>query len=279
VKRLVEAAVGLGAAAALAVACASSSGGGDGADAAGGDVDAPAPGAGDGLPRGAISFFLSTLCPSGWAPYAEAVGRTIVPSAPGDVGVTAGAPLANNERRAHAHDLTVGVDLPSVSYAGIAGEANHGLSRGGHVDGTTRSDDGAADVPYAQLLVCKKTAAAGDTAPPSGVVAFFETGEGAACPGAWTPAPDAFTGRVLVALPAGGIAGRTFGGAPLASGEERTHSHPVTATLAAASHGIALASNGAANNYAAAGDHATTTTAQPAAAGLPYLQLLACVAP
>lgn len=276
--RVVEVCAGVAIAAGLAVACASSAGDGDG-DGVDGPVtpglDAP-PGNGDGFPQGAVGFFVSTLCPTGWAPYDEAIGRTIVPSAPGDVGVTAGAALARNERRSHAHELAVGVDLPAVSYAGIAGEANHGLARGGHHDGTTRSADTAVDMPYVQLLVCRKTTPAGDTPPPSGLVVFFATG---ACPEAWAPAPAELGGRYLVPLPQGGIAGRTFGGAPLASGEERTHTHPVTATLAASSHGIALASNGAAGNYAAAGDHATTTTAQPAGAGLPYLQLLACVSP
>lgn len=277
-KRVVELAIGLAMAGGLAVACASSSGDGDGdgIDApVAADIDAP-PGNGDGFPQGAVGFFVSTLCPSGWSPYEDAVGRTIVPSEPGDVGVTAGTALMRNERRSHAHDLAVGVDLPAVSYAGIAGEANHGLARGGHVDGTTRTDDTAADIPYVQLLVCRKTTPAGGTPPPSGVIVFFAAG---ACPESWAQASAELTGRYLVPLPQGGIAGRTFGGAPLASGEERAHTHPVTATLAASSHGIALASNGAAGNYAAAGNHATTTTAQPATAGLPYLQLLACVSP
>lgn len=262
----------------LAAACASSSGGGGGGDIDAAEempIDAPA-GGGDGFPRGAISFFLGTLCPAGWSPYAEAVGRTIVPvAASADAGGTAGAALGVNETRAHRHDLTTTVDLPSVSYAGIAGEANHGVSRSGAITGTSRTDETATDVPYVQLRVCRKQADPGERAAPSGVIAFFA----GACPAPWTPAPAALNGRFLAAKAPGATAGATFGGDPLAPGELRSHAHAVTASLSAPSHGIALAGGCCAGGYGGAGTHAATATAAPAAVDMPYVQLVACVAP
>jgi hypothetical protein len=263
---------------ALATACASSSGG-DG----GSDVDAAealptdaAPGAGDGFPRGAISYFLGSLCPTGWAPYDDAVGRTIVPAATAaEAGTLVGTPYAVNETRAHRHDLAASVALPSVSYAGIAGEANHGVSRSGAISGTAATAEATPDVPYAQLRVCRKQAEPGERAAPSGVIAFFA----GACPPAWNAAPAAIVGRFLIALPAGGTAGRTFGGEPLGPGEVRAHTHGVTGSVAAPSHGIALAGGCCAGGYGGAGTHAATITAAPTPVDVPYVALMACVAP
>jgi len=264
---------------ALAAACAGGhasappDGGGDpGIDAAPDDVPA---GGHDGFPEGAIAPFLSTACPGGWSRYDEATGRTIVPVAGEAAGAAVGDPLGRSEQRAHHHDLPVTVDLGSVSFAGIAGEANHGVARGGQVEVGAVTDDGVAGLPYAQLLFCRKAEPAGAIAPPRGVIAFFAD---ASCPTGWTDA-TALHGRVLVSLPAGGTPGAVFGGAPLAPGEIRTHVHEVSATVGAGSHGIALAGGCCAGGYGAAGDHAATASAAPAAVGLPYLQLLACVAP
>lgn len=259
-------------------ACASSNGGGGD-----GEIDAAeempidaAIGGGDGFPRGAISFFLGSLCPTGWAPYADGVGRTIVPVASAsDAGMMVGTALGVNETRSHHHDLAVGVNLPSVSYAGIAGEANHGVSRSGQIDGIATTADATPDVPYAQLRVCKKQSDPGERAPPRGVIAFFA----GACPPSWNAAPSALVGRYLVAIPGGGTAGRTFGGDPLTSGEQRAHRHDVSGSVAAPAHGIALAGGCCAGGYGGAGTHSATITSGPTPVDVPYIQLSACVAP
>jgi hypothetical protein len=260
----------------LAVTC-----GGDPGVAEPPDADqAPAPDAavasGDGFPEGAIAFFLGTGCPSGWSPFAEGAGRTVVPSAGAEAGTAVGVPQAGNERRAHRHELAVAVELPSISFAGIAGEANHGVARSGVVQGASTTDPGEADLPYVQLLICTRTAPSSGRRAPSGVVAFFAED---ACPAPWREAASALRGRLLIGLPADGVAGETFGGAPLTAGEVRTHTHPVSASLGGASHGIALASGCCASGYAAAGPRATTAAAAAAPVDLPYVQLLACVAP
>ena len=231
-----------------------------------------APGARDPLPTGAISYFLATGCPTGWASYDAAAGRTIVPQT-SDATVTAGAPLAINEQRTHHHGAQVGVDLSSTSFAGIAGAANTGVASAGHVAGAITTDDGDAQLPYVQLLVCKKTAPPSNGIVPNGMLAFFET----VCPAGWTDAPASVDGRMLVGLPAGGAPGATFGGAPLASGEVRAHAHAITGTVSLPSHGIALASGCCAGGFASAGDVAiAATTSAAAAADVPYVQLRAC---
>jgi hypothetical protein len=231
-----------------------------------------APGARDPLPTGAISFFLATNCPTGWASYDAAAGRTIVPQT-SDPMVTAGDPLAVNEQRVHHHGAQIGVDLSSTSFAGIAGAANTGVASAGHVSGAITTDDGDAALPYVQLLVCKKTAPPSSGGVPGGLIAFFES----ACPAGWTDAPTSLDGRMLVGLPAGGAPGVTFGGAPLASGEVRTHVHAINGTVSLPSHGIALASGCCAGGYATAGDVSIgTATSAPAAADVPYVQLRAC---
>jgi hypothetical protein len=264
----------------LCAACSHARAHGD-PDGAPGAADAPAPpidvapNASDPMPPGAISFFLATSCPSGWTSYDAAAGRAIVPTRT-DPSVVVGAPLARNEIRAHHHDAGVGVDLPSTSFAGIAGASNTGVAAAGHVDGAIATADADAALPYVQLLGCKKTAPANGAPLPSAMLAFFD---GAACPAGWTDAADAMTGRMLVGNPSGGAPGATFGGAPLASGEMRTHTHPITGTLALPAHGIALVSGCCAGGYASAGDLAIGATSAVSMADVPYLQLRACVTP
>jgi hypothetical protein len=258
--------------------CASSSSGLP-ADGGGDDVvvpDAAEDAVGDGFPTGAIAFFLDTQCPTGWELHADAVGRTIVPSPGPEAGEVVGTPLAANEQRGHSHAVEVGVDLGSVSFAGVAGEANHGVARGGAVEGATATDSAVATPPYAQLLVCEKTAPSGNRTAPSGVIAFFAA---ETCPSPWIGVEPALVGRFLVGLPEGGDPRATFGGPSLAPGEVRSHGHAVTATLDGGSHGIALASGCCAGGYAAAGSHGATASASAATVEMPYLQLLACRAP
>ncbi len=262
---------------ALLAACSHGHGNGSGADAAGADAQDTGPpdaaaAAADPFPTGAISFYLATGCPLGWTPYADAAGRTLVSSAT-DTHVAIGTPLARNEVRAHHHDAPVGIDLPAVRYAGIAGAANMGVAAAGHVDATISTADSDPVLPYVQLLACRKTGAASATSVPAGLVAYFDA---AACPGGWSDAGATIDGRVVVGNPTGGTAGATFGGAPLASGETRTHTHPLAATLALPAHGIALVSGCCADGYGAAGDRALSATTSPAAVELPYLQLRAC---
>ena len=92
------------------------------------DLSAPV---GDSLPKLAVAFFQRKDCPKGWQPLAMATGRTLVPTVGTDpIDIASGEPLMEGEDRAHGHAVMTNFNLSTVSYAGIAGEANHGLARG-----------------------------------------------------------------------------------------------------------------------------------------------------
>jgi len=231
--------------------------------------------AGDSLPTGAISLFNRKGCPPGWEPLAAAAGRTLIPTA-GDSqpGATSGQPLEDGEDRQHSHGLPVTLNLPSVTYAGVVGEANHGVARAGSLPLTVVGDKASSGLPYVQLLVCQKQAAPdlGQRPAPTGTLMFFQT---AACPAGWGQAGST-QGRVLIGLPEDGTPGQKFGGKALGADEKRTHHHKLAGKLQTSAHGIALLSGGAAGGYARDGEHAYDGTSDEQEAQLPSLQLLQC---
>jgi hypothetical protein len=122
-------------------------------------------------------------------------------------------------------------------------------------------------------MACKKAVDAQPSSKPlpRGLVGWFED----ACPAGWSPA-TALQGRYLVGLPPTGAAGATFGGPPLAPGELRTHTHPVTASVATTPKGIALLSGCCGDGYAQKGNYSFAGPSAPASAAIPYLPLAAC---
>jgi len=138
-----------------------------------------------------------------------------------------------------------------------------------------QGDDGCVTAPRLDGWVCGAGRVCADTACiegdpfPAGTVAFFDR---TTCPAGWQLA-TALVGRT--AIPVAPEAAGTSGGTPLASGEDRKHSHAFTgaATIAAVSFaGIA----GGGNSLAGAGALTVTAVDAGASSGLPYLQLLAC---
>lgn len=232
---------------------------------------------GDSLPRGAVSFYNRTVCPSGWEPLAMAQGRSLVPSSgadPAGSDTRVGDPLSDGEDRQHGHGVSASINLPSVSYVGIAGEANHGVGRAGATAMTVTTTPVSAGLPYVQLLVCHKTAEAdpAQRPAPTGLLMFFLL---PGCPDGWGQA-GVSQGRFLVGLPDTGTPGQTFGGRPLGPGEKRLHRHGLQGTIKTSSHGIALLSGGGAGGYAQDGSHAYTAQSDEVSAALPYMQLLQC---
>lgn len=229
----------------------------------------------DSLPAGAVSFFNRKTCPIGWEAYALAAGRTVVPSIGRDpVGNTQGEPLADREERQHSHTLTGSVGTESVSYVGIAGEANHGVARSGSYPLSLRSEPAASGLPYLQLLICRKSAAPNPqkAPPPSGTLLFFSA---AACPPGWTQ-PALTQGRFLVGLPDGAKSGLSFGAPSLTTTESRPHRHSAKGSIQTTSHGIALASGSGAGGYARNDRYDFTAMSSETAVDLPYVQLLQC---
>jgi len=245
-------------------------------------VDRPPPLAGDALPTGAISFFNRTGCPAGWEPFAQAQGRTVVPGGAAAVLAVQGEPLADSEERKHQHGVSARLPVPQVSYAGIAGEANHNLGRGGDTAMVVKSEKSVSALPYVQLLVCKKSASPITTRTvPAGTLMFFSA---APCPNGWGQ-PMTTRGRFLVGLPEKGAPGQPFGGPPLADpgptagpllGERRTHHHLLQGRIKTTAHGIALISSGAADGYAKHGEYIYRANSSEESVDFPYLQLLQC---
>lgn len=229
---------------------------------------------GDSLPSGAVSFFNRKDCPAGWRMFDMAIGRTIVPSAGSETGVVQGTPLDEGEIRTHSHAMTATLKLSSVDYAGIAGEANHSLAHDGTVTLKVMGAPAAAGLPYVQLLVCQKS----DPPPPTrkqvpaGTRVFFT---GPSCPQGWGETKAA-QGRFIVGVPEQGKASQNFGGAPLASGEKRTHRHTVEGKLQTSSQGIALLSGGLAGGYAKNDNYPYQGSSDEGEGGMPYIQLLQC---
>lgn len=227
----------------------------------------------DGLPVDAVMYFTGRLCPRGWAPYAEGVGRVAVPTASATLlGVQRGAPLTDGEDRAHGHTLAGSFAVPAVTYAGIAGCCNEGVGRAATLPFTAPAQSASAGLPYVQLLVCRKTGPARAALLPAGMMVYFAA---LRCPAGFTR-PDEPQGHLPVAMPAGGLAGARFGATPPGSGETRAHRHDAAPTLSTASHGIALAGGCCAGDYAAHGAYRAAWTTSEAEAGPPTVQLLLC---
>ena len=229
----------------------------------------------DSLPAGAVSFFNRKTCPVGWEAYALAAGRTVVPSIGRDpVGNTQGDPLSDSEERKHSHQLSGSVSTDSVSYIGIAGEANHGVARSGTYPLSLSSEPAASNLPYLQLLICRKSGAPNPqkAPPPVGTLLFFAA---SACPQGWTQ-PALSQGRFLVGLPEGAKSGLAFGAPSLTTTEARAHRHGGKGSIQTGSHGIALASGSGAGGYVRNDRYAFSVMSTTSIVDLPYVQLLQC---
>jgi hypothetical protein len=254
----------------------------DGGSPDGGSPDGGMP-VGDSLPPSAVSFFQGSACPAGWVPYTLGDGFFLVPTvatAPG--GLPHGSALASGEDRTHTHGIAASFPLGSTSYVGISGGGNGGVGPDSTVMLSTTSAAASTGLPYIQLLVCRKNAAAvpGSAPLPHGLQMFFDM---AACPIGWIQTATT-QGRLIVGLPQGAPQDVTFGGPSLSSSADagvdvRTHAHAVTATLATTSQGIALASGCCAGGYASNGTYTAMVDSSQDETGLPYLELLACENP
>jgi hypothetical protein len=122
--------------------------------------------------------------------------------------------------------------------------------------------DAAADAPA-------PTAPHGDPYP-KGAIAFFKRD---ACPPEWTPYEPA-VGRTLLptvgGTPPGGV-----NGAPLESGEDRTHTHKWSTAFSVGAVSFATF-DGSNDGVARAGTVPFAGTTEPASSGVPYAQLLVC---
>lgn len=228
----------------------------------------------DAFPTGAVSFFNSLVCPSGWTTFDEAAGRVIVAANAGlPRGTSVGEPLSSGEDRLHEHALSGSVDVPVVATKGSEPGPNGLFTAGGKYAFMGTSKPAPAGVPYRQLLVCKKTGApSANTRPlPAKLHAYFDLD---GCPSGWKPA-TATAGRIMIGLPQAAAADKPFGGDPITSPAPRTHTHTFSSTLVTTALGdpqsiLALASIGTTGSYPISGESAA------AAVDVPMISLLQC---
>ncbi len=226
------------------------------------------------VPDGAVAFHQGTSCPAGWQPLVDAQGRFLVGRTDGtQVGVTVGAPLAQGEDRTHTHGYATTVDIGSTGVAGLSGCCTDVGAAGTQSVGGT-ADAAHAGPPRIAQLACQRVVESpppvvDDHAFPNGSVVLFHR-EG--CPDGFQLTGEA-NGRFLLPTPIGGTVGQTVGTA-LASGEDRGHSHTFSSSIDVPQQSLAAA-NGS-NGRAPKGTKTFSGVTSASAAGVPYLQLLAC---
>lgn len=227
---------------------------------------------GDPYPTGAVSFFDRASCPPGWAPFDAANGRTIVPTIGSNPpGTVNGKPLSSGEDRTHVHKWSTAVAVSKFDMAGFDGD-NDGVGGGGNIAVSGTTEPASSNIPYVQMLVCKKTGGRGKKSLPSGMQVFFDAG---ACPAGFHQTEET-QGRVIVGLPAGAGADQTFGAAPMWGTGPRAHAHALEASFETSSYGIALASGCCNGGFASNGKYTMTALTEARAGTLPWVELVGC---
>ncbi len=123
-----------------------------------------------------------------------------------------------------------------------------------------------------QLLVCKKTGGRGPKALPTGMQVLFDAPK---CPAGFHQNEET-QGRVVIGLPKGAGADQAFGAAAMWGAGARMHAHGLDATLETSPHGLLIATGCCRDGYARNGKYTLTTTTEPTASGLPWVELLSC---
>ena len=231
----------------------------------------------DPFPVGALAFFDRASCPTGWTLATALTGRTPVAGPPERVGETLGAALSSGEDRRHTHAFSGTASASATSFAGIAGGGN-GLSLAATLTVTAIEQGASAGLPYLQLLPCEKTAAPSPGALPPSLSTFSVA---TACPVG--DAVDVGWGRLIVATPAGGTSGASFGRPTPPDGptppEATSHTHTLAGQIPTPSKGIALVSGCCAGNYASSAGLAAALTATDATIVFPTVSVLQCDLP
>lgn len=227
---------------------------------------------GDPYPTGAVSFFDRASCPPSWALFEAANGRTIVPTIGSNPpGTVNGEPLASGEDRTHVHKWSTAVAVSKFEFASFDGD-NNGVGGGGNIAVSGTTEPASSGIPYAQMLVCKKTGGRGKKSLPSGMQVYFDA---AACPAGFHQSEET-QGRVIVGLPSGAGADQTFGAAPMWGTGPRPHAHGLEAAFDTSSYGMAVVSGCCNGGFASNGKYTMTALTEATAATLPWVELVGC---
>jgi hypothetical protein len=231
--------------------------------------------AGDSLPKGSISYFNLSACPTGWAPLTAAKGRFLLPlMAGGSSGGKAGDAMAAGTSETHSHSFTLKINVTDFSYAGVTGCCNKSLTSSGEKSATGTSGAGTLGVPYISLLACLKTQDQDfkSGTPRAGTLVFSADD---VCPTGWSQHLST-QGRYMVSLPKAGVAGVTFGGAPLAPQELRNHKHTLQGSIKLSEGNIILGPGCCGAGYAKAGKYSYDVSSDVAVPNVPYVQQMFC---
>lgn len=229
----------------------------------------------DPFPSNTVAHFDTSSCPTGWAPFTNAQGRTIVhQDSSAGVATAVGRALANGQDPSHRHRVADSVSLGNVQYLLVAGGCcNNNLTSRGTKSFSANSTTVSSNVPYVQLMTCIKQDAPAPGFIPRGASIYYA---GLSCPTDWSPV-NSSKGRFVTGLPRDARSAGTFGGNPLQPNEDRTHSHNYSSSVSLPSRTI-LAANGGpgANGYGRAGRYSFSGATSRVGSGIPYLQLLHC---
>jgi len=227
------------------------------------------------IPFGTIGFFDTSIkvCPPNWTPYGEANGRFVIAGFSNTSVTSNTPPLASGEDRQHTHTFSVTISTNDVSYAGTGGGDNNNVGQNGVWGGAVTSDSSSSSIPYIQLLTCQSGEFSFQAALPPGALMFREE----SCIPGWTQSFDS-AGRLIVALPTGGVPGATFGSdsfPPNFIGNPG-HVHDYSGSINMGGTGVGLASGCCADGYAGAGTYNFHGTSASSPANLPYIEVVMC---
>jgi len=226
------------------------------------------------LPAGFGTFF-SQGCPPGWMVMPNAQGRLIVSvTNASTAGLTVGAALGNEEDRTHTHTFSGNLNLQPAQIASLS-TGNEAGAKNGADPFTGVTDNSTSGMPFTQLEFCVLQAADASVLP-FGALGFYDPSL-TSCPASWAPYTAA-EGRVV--MPGYIVTGGepvTSDDAPLASQEDRGHTHAYTATVAVPDVSFAGIDGCCDKSPAESGKTPVYGTTDSDSTGIPYIQLLTCM--
>jgi hypothetical protein len=229
--------------------------------------------AADPYPAGSIAFFNTSDCPAGWSFYTGLIGRTVLPEAPQLAGSLSFGDLPSGGEPSHTHPFNASVKLKSVSYALLSGGGNEGLTTSGTKEATGTTEAQSGNIPYVQLLPCRKNDAPAESQkPPPNVLVFTANQSG--CNSGWINATR-LNGRFIAGLPTGGTAEASFGPALPSGFFAPNHTHAISPIVDFKSYGV-LALKGGTGGYGERGKQTVTGKTNDGQVWFPYVRLVAC---
>ena len=226
------------------------------------------------LPAGFSTFFTQG-CPPGWEESPNAQGRLIVSvTNASTAGLTVGTALGDQEDRTHTHTFAGELTLESKNVAAI-GCCNKDGAVNGNDNFTGITNNGTSGLPFTQLWFCVLQAD-DDSVVPFGGMGYYDPLL-TACPASWIPYTAAEGRFVMPGYIVSGGEPVTSDDTPLASQEDRKHSHAYTATVQVPDVSFAGIDGCCNDSPAPSGDVPVTGTTDDDSAGIPYIQLLTCM--